>query len=136
MGHKLQRKSYKLTFGEGTALEGATVVMGGMTLGEAEILNQSTDDPAKTQELLDQKFALMASRLQSWDLEDDNGEIPTTLEGLKRLELGEMLELQRAWGAAVSTVSAPLPSASSDGATPAPLEVSIPTETLSASPEN
>lgn len=139
MGHKLQRKSYRLTFGEGTALEGATVVMGGMTLGEAEILNGAPDDPndpKQIQESFDQKLMLMASRVQSWDLEDDEGELPPTADGLKRLELPELLELQRAWGAAVSTVAGPLPSASSDGATPPPLEVSIPTESLSSSPES
>lgn len=133
---KLQRKSYKLTFGEGTTLDGSTIVMGGMTLAEAEVFNRNTDDPAQMQGLLDQKMTLMASRIQSWDLEDDDGLLPTTVEGLKRLELPEMLDLQRAWAAAVSAVAAPLPSASSDGATPPPLEVSIPTETLSPSPES
>lgn len=139
MGFVLQRKSYKLTFGEGTVLEGATVVMGGMTLGEAELLNsqpEDLNDGQQVQENFDKKLALMASRVQSWDLEDDQGPLPTTVDGLKRLELGEMLEMQRAWAAAATAVAVPLPSASSGGETPPPLEVSIPTETLSASPES
>lgn len=136
MGFILQRKTYKLSFGAGTELDGATVVIGSFTIAEAEILNQTTDDPAQFQAVFDAKLQLMADRLVSWDLEDEQGPIPTTLDGIKRLEVGVAVQLQQAWGAAIATAPAPLSAASSDGVTPPPLEVSIPTETLSASPES
>lgn len=136
MGFKLQRKTYKLTFGAGTELDGATVVIGSFSLGEAEVLNQSTTDPTQAQAVLDAKLQLLADRLVSWDLEDEQGPIPTTLDGIKRLEAEVLVQILQAWGAASTAVAAPLPSASSDGATPPPLEVSIPTETLPTSPES
>ncbi|MEY9876649.1 hypothetical protein ABH931_006159 [Streptacidiphilus sp. MAP12-33] len=136
MGFVLQRKQFKLTFGAGTELDGASIVIGSFSIAEAETLDASTDDPSQINAVVDAKLQLVADRLVSWDLEDEQGPIPTTLEGLKRLDFGVVLQIQQAWAAAASAVAAPLPSASSGGETPQPLEVSIPTETLPTSLES
>lgn len=75
-------------------------------------------------------FELFASKLISWNLEDEDGTpIPATVDGLNDQDMDFALDLVLAWVSAVIGVSAPLGQPSTDG-TPFP-EGSIPMETLS-----
>lgn len=139
MGFKIDDDEYRLTFGEGTRLNGATIVIGGLRVGELKLLegaDAGSLTPAEAEQRVQQQQELVADRLISWDLEDRNGPLPLTVEGLNRLGLAHWQELVQAWFATVTAVPDAVGNASSGGETPPPLEVSIPTETLSASPES
>jgi hypothetical protein len=137
MGFKIDDDQYKLSFGDGTRLNGATIVIGGLTIGELKLIERSPDlTPDGAEQRVQAQQELVASRLISWDLEDRNGPLPTTVEGLNRLGLAHWAELLQAWFTAITAAPDAVGNASSGGVTPSPLEVSIPTETLPASPES
>lgn len=85
-----------------------------------------------------QLFELFASRLTSWNLEDEDGvPVPADLAGLTGQDIDFVLPVIVAYTRAVQDVPAPLETNSGDGA-PSPPEapevLSIPMEAWSASP--
>lgn len=136
MGFKLVRKGYALKFADGSPLDGATVVMSGLSVGQVvkarEQMRAAQGDQgpeAKADGIL-QTLATLAENLVSWDLEEeDETPIPANEDGVMSLELPVAFSIFHAWMGAVSTVDTPLPNASSDGETH-PLEASIPMEAL------
>lgn len=117
MGFKVNRTVYNLAFGEGTALDGATVsaraVSTGAFLDVAGLAAEAEENPAAATKLFEQ----FADALVAWDLEEEDGTpIPADLDGLRSLEFGTSIAIIKAWMSAMGDVSGPLgqPSTSTD----------------------
>lgn len=129
MGKRLESRTYVLEFGEGKYLAGA------------EIRIRST--PISVMEELDtlrysESVPLLLQYLDSWNLEDANGEpVKLTEEAIKKsLELPVLQEIVSAWVQAAIGVTAPLDPPSSNGPASPDTDVvklSLPMEPLSAS---
>lgn len=92
-----------------------------------QLANDSKDDDPGHLEL----FALVGAALVSWNAEDDDGPIPATAEGFRRLDIDLAFTLIRTWMDAIGGVVGPLGTTSSAGAPSE--EASIPMETLLSS---
>jgi hypothetical protein len=66
---------------------------------------------------VDDQRALFAEHLVSWNLSVDGEDLPLTPASLAALDNGQWYGLLRAWGAAMTTVAAPLGQRSSGGDT-------------------
>lgn len=109
MGFKINRTVYNLTFGEGTALDGAKVtaraVSTGAFLDVAGLASEAEENPAAATKLFEQ----FADALETWDLEEEDGTpIPANLDGLRSLEFGTSIAVIKAWMSAMGDVSGPL----------------------------
>lgn len=114
MGYKRQEKVYKLEF-EGEDFEGLEVRAKGLSVGqllEFQTLKDSSDSDASSKTL-----GTFASKLVSWNLEDDNGPVPATLEGVKGQDVDFIMAIVAAWVNAFSSVSSNLGKDSSSGVT-------------------
>lgn len=138
MGFKVKRKSYRLVFGAGSDLEGATVVMGPMNMGEFLMLARAGREQQNEDTMQQLGLGMLdtvAGKLVSWDLEEEDGTpIPATKEGVLSLEVDTVLVIINAWTFAAKGVSVPLPETSSDGERQT-LEASIPMEAMPPVPE-
>lgn len=109
MGYRPKRKIYNLDFA-GTEHEGLQVSVRGLTIGEELELNTGA-----TGELV---IRTLATILQSWNVEDDQGRpVPATFEGVCTQDgslIGAILDAVRQ---ANSEVPAPLPETSPSGGT-------------------
>lgn len=130
MGYRPPRKIYNLDF-TGTDYEGLAVSMRGPTVGEEleiEELRSQDGGGRKT-------FELMTGLLVSWNVEDEAGQlVPATFEGVRTQDSAFILAILNATQEAASGVPDPLPDSSTSGGPS--LVASIPTETLSPSPES
>jgi hypothetical protein len=131
MGFRPPRKIYNLDFA-GTDYDGAHVRMRGTTVREEIRINdlRASEDPNSIREL----FEAMVELLIDWDIEDDDGPVPTTLEGVTSQDSSFISAVITALQTAVAGVEAPLPESSPSGELSA--VASIPMETLSPSPES
>lgn len=135
-GYRPNRKVYKLRF-EDEDMDGLVVRVRSTSVGSLLVVagfitidpdNLGPQDLAKLHEL----FAMLASALVEWNVEDDDGvPVPATLDGIKSQDADFVMVIVRAWFEAISGVPAPLgPPSSGGGPSLAP---SIPMEPLSAS---
>ncbi|MFC9821371.1 hypothetical protein ACFWG6_30825 [Streptomyces erythrochromogenes] len=130
MGYKPKQKIYNLNF-EGTDFEGLQVSIRALNTGQYIDLFQAKTEAESGGEAND-LLQMMASRLVSWNVEDDNDQpVPATLDGIKTQDLDLNLAIVNAWTTAMAGVSAPLEQSSTDGGSS--LEGSIPMEILSSS---
>ncbi len=111
------RKTKRVTLTEGT-YAGLIVETAGMSFGEFSdkfISGADVDDDAAVRHgwgLVDE----FAQVLKWWDMVDENGEpVPANLEGLRTLDLDDVLALVHMWIKAVGDVPDPLDRKSSDG---------------------
>lgn len=78
---------------------------------------------------------ILVERIVNWNIEEDNGTpVPVTEDEVLALDPEAFMKIVEEWLDAVAGVSDPLPSTSSDG--PSLEELSMPMETLSASPSS
>lgn len=145
MGYKAKRKIYRLKFGppDYPELAGLEVVMKSLSTGDllkvgrgSVRLGEDEDgtDSVKRAEEVTQMFSIMARSLVSWNLEDDDGPVPATLDGLMDQDLDLVLPLIQAWTGAMASVPPPsLPASNGGGRFP---EVSLPMEALSPNPSS
>lgn len=142
MGFKVNRKGYRLTFADGSALDGATIVMGSLTVDELLALGETAEAAGaavaaagtSTSELeaMQNLKVLIADKLISWDLEEEDGTpIPADMAGVGSLEVEWLMLLVAAWTGALSAVDPSLGKESPSGAIS--LEASIPMEVNSPS---
>jgi hypothetical protein len=126
VGFKPPRKIYTLDF-TGTEYDGAHVRMRGTTFGEQVHLEdlRASEDPNSGRELFD----ALTELLIDWDIEDDNGPVPATLDGVHAQPFGFVVAIMNAFQTAATGVSAPLEPSSTDGELSA--VASIPMEPLS-----
>ncbi|WP_322501827.1 hypothetical protein TR631_33900 [Streptomyces rochei] len=126
MGYRPKRRVYELDF-TGTEWEGLEASVRGLTVGEELELNEMEWTPENTVKAL-------VKRLVSWNVEDDDGPVPTTFEGVCRQDGAMVLAILNALRTVGSGVPDPLPQTSPDGE-PSPA-VPIPMAPLSENPEN
>lgn len=126
MGYRPKRRVYELDF-TGTEWEGLEASVRGLTVGEELELNEMEWTPENTVKAL-------VKRLVSWNVEDDDGPVPTTFEGVCRQDGAMVLAILNALRTVGSGVPDPLPQSLPDGE-PSPA-VPIPMAPLSESPEN
>lgn len=130
MGYKRNPKIYKLVFDETTDYPGLEVQVKTITMGQliAMRTGKQDDDKDGTQVSVE----LLADRIVSWNLEDENGApVPATLEAIYEEDDDLILGIINRWTDAVSAVRAPLQQSSPSGE-PSLVE-SVPMEALSES---
>ena len=144
MGYKVKKTIYTLKF-EDPDYEGIVVrvragsmgsfldVMGLAGMDLMEGADVTIDDMMAGASEVDALFKQFIALVLEWNLEDeDTGEpIPTTVEGLRSLELPFVMTLVGAWMDAMKGTTPGLPQPSGSG--PQSLEASIPMEELSLS---
>lgn len=114
MGYKLPERVARITF-EGQTFDGAEVVLSLKVPMGAFLEAQTMRDTGDAKAL----FAFLASVLKEWNLEDGDGPIPATYDGLMRIDdAGFITALMDGWTRAVASVPDPLGGASSNGAPP------------------
>ncbi|MFF4600161.1 hypothetical protein [Amycolatopsis sp. NPDC001319] len=122
MGFMVNQTTLKLVFDD-PELEGLVVRMHAGTVGQRMHLDQLNTN--------DDIVSFYADLLVEWNAEDTDGPLPTTPDGVKRLDHPTFLAIQRAWTNLRQTIPAPLEQQSSAGATS--LEESMPMDDLSES---
>lgn len=141
MGYRKPRKLYHLVWPEGHELHGLELEMRGLSIGQLTSLSARLGSVTGAQDMAAQYgevFALFASKLVSWTLEDDDGPVPATAEGVAAQADDDpmfMISLVMAWADAVASVDTPLPNGSIPGP-PSGLEASLPMAPLSQSPSS
>lgn len=135
MGYRPPTTGQKLDF-TGTPYEGLEVTVDsapiGVVLGITEMFaaaRKPGDTPGAVRDLL----AKFAAVLESWNVEDRNGEpVPPTVEGLLAQDTAFVMAVIEAWLTGTTGAGEELGKGSSSGATLP--EVPIPMEPLSSSP--
>jgi hypothetical protein len=127
-----KRKNYRLTWPEGHVRHGLNVVMRGMSIDDMNMVTAfkgvSKDDIEGSAELLSSIAELLAGKMVSWDLtEDDDTPVPVSVETIRREDLTMVMEILNAWTDAAVGVKASLGKDSNSGSTFP--EESIPMET-------
>lgn len=127
-----KKKIYKLTWEEGHPYHGLEIRIKGLAFGDLSTLQdlrQLKSDEVVAEEVLAPVLELFASKIVSWNFEDYDGTpIEVSVEGVKELDTGIILESLTQWQEATMGVAAPLGKNSNSGETS--LEDSIPMETL------
>lgn len=105
MGYEVSSKVYNLTF---TDYPGMEVVALGCSLEEMDLvsgmdINIIKTDKAKRLEI----FEFFASKIKSWNLEENGVPLPPTSEGLLRLDASLVVAIVVGWALAVARVSLP-----------------------------
>lgn len=130
MGYKPKRKTYHLNFAS-TDYEGLQVSIRGLNTGQYMDLFEAKTE-AETGGETNRLLTIMASRLVSWNVEDDDDmPVPATLDGIKTQDLDFNLAIVNAWTTAMAGVPVPLEQPSTGGESS--LEASIPMDVLSPS---
>jgi hypothetical protein len=122
MGFRYEPRQYKLVF-EDSELSGLEVITNSVTLAE---YNAVRDDESLGK--------LFSKKLISWNLEDKDGSVPATYEGLEKQEISLVKELLARWFAELTGVSDPLARNSSDSQRS--VEESLAMDTSSLSPQS
>jgi hypothetical protein len=127
-----KRKNYRLTWPEGHVRHGLVVSMRGMSIDDMNTVTAfkgiSKDDVEQSAELLSSIAELLAAKMVSWNLtEDDDTPVPVSVETIRREDLTMIMEILNAWTDAAVGVKATLGKDSNSGSTFP--EESIPMET-------
>jgi hypothetical protein len=127
-----KRKNYRLTWPEGHVRHGLVVSMRGMSIDDMNTVTAfkgiSKDDVEQSAELLSSIAELLADKMISWNLtEDDDTPVPVSIEAIRREDLTMIMEILNAWTDAAVGVKASLGKDSNSGSTFP--EESIPMET-------
>lgn len=130
MGYKRNPKIYKLTFGDDTDYAGLEVQVRGLTTGQVIAAKTGRGEDGKSAE--ETMMELLADRIVSWNLEDEDGTpVPTTLDALLNEDEDFTAAIIDHWMKAVAGVPDPLQQSSPSGE-PSPVEL-VPMEALSES---
>lgn len=130
MGYKRNPKIYKLKFGEDTDYAGLEVHVRGMTTGQVIAAKTGKDEDGKGP--LESMLDLLADRIVSWNLEDENGvPVPATRDAFLNEDEDMIAAIINHWMEAAAGVPDPLPQSSPSGE-PSLVE-SVPMEALSGS---
>lgn len=147
MGYKPRSTIYTLDFG-GTDWDGLEVRMRATKLGNLfgsasllGVMEKISDNALPSSEdmaLALSQYELIAEHLVSWNIDaDDDSPLPTTLDGLKALEVPLVMAISNTWQAAMQDVAPPLSSSSSVGLPDVPIPMaSIPASLANSSMPN
>lgn len=128
MGYKVNSNLYKLKF-EGTDYDGLEIVVRGLSVGSLlELESMSKGDSGKSLKGVRRMAEILTARIKEWNLEDDNGYVPISLEAVLDLEIDLLTAIVSAWSESQASVDENLGKGSDSGRTSP--EVSIPMETL------
>ena len=118
MGYKRTPKLYQLTFEDHPGLE---VTMRALDIdgftklarlagGLKNVDLRRAEGPELNAALaaMDEMFARFAKALREWNLEDDDGPVPATAEGVRGQDLDFILEILTGWMDAIASVDTPL----------------------------
>ena len=127
MGFKREATHYKLKF-EDPALQGLEVVAKALPLRDFFEINRLANDPNSDNETEQATiiFKKFAGALVSWNLEDENGPVPATYEGVVDQELVFVNTIIQAWMEAIASVPKASNTTSNGGGTYQ--ELSLPME--------
>jgi len=135
MGFVPPENAYKLIF-QDADMAGLEVTARGLNTGQfldfqaAQLARAAGGDKAKG--ATEWMLQMLADAMVSWNVETKHGErVPTTMDGLRTLELDFNMAIIDAWMDALKGVPAPLSPTSSDGRPS--LEASIPMDVPSPS---
>lgn len=114
-----QKKRYKLTWPEGDALHGLEVSIGGLSIGDLEVMAalRGEAEGAATFERIMPMLEIFTRSLVSWNYEDENGQgIGTSLAEIKeKADARDVIPVILAWVSEVGDIPAPLPVTSNSG---------------------
>lgn len=114
-----QKKRYKLTWVEGHDLHGLEVSVGGLSIGDLEIMAALKDEAAnaKTFDRIMPMLEVFAKALVSWNYEDEEGApIGTSLAEIKEKgDAKDIIPVILSWVSEVGDISVPLPESSNSG---------------------
>lgn len=120
LGYKVERKVYRLRF-ESADMAGLVVRARSVPLGQfldlAGMAGSPADGKLSAESVKDALglFEGFASALVDWNVEDDDGPVPATLDGIRSLDIDFGLAVVMAWLEAIADVSPPLGSSSNVG---------------------
>lgn len=118
MGYKRTAKKYELVFDQDSGdFAGLELTLKGLSIGKYLKIAELAESASDGQGDLGPLFTAFADALISWNLEDDNGPVPATFEGVQEQELDFVMTLITKWLTSVAGVSAPLERDSDAGAT-------------------
>lgn len=114
---KREQKHYQLNF-EGTDLDGAEIVMKGVSLGRflevSRLASLLATPEGRTPENVEAQFQVLAGLLVSWNWDDEDDQpIPATYDGLKTLDFADVQQIMQGYMQAIASV----PKASSSDST-------------------
>lgn len=121
MGFELEETLYVLRFEE-PKYEGLVVKMREATIGNLVDLagmDQDAMDPA----ILSDTFKMLADSVAEWNLEVKGEPVGTAVDNIRRLPVGFVMDLLKAWQFSTVGVSAPLDDASMNGKPPPELSL-------------
>lgn len=130
MGFRPKKKIYNLVFDD-PDMDGLEVKIRGLNTGQLLDIDTARDDGGE--EAISSMLQLMADRLVSWNVEDDEGQpVPADMDGIRQQELAFNMAVISAWQDAVGGVPGPLDAGSTS--TELSLVESIPMEAPSPPP--
>jgi hypothetical protein len=135
MGYKRERRVYRLVFDD-PEFEGLEVRARSIPIRDLKrlmALDTESDSKGDRAAAITEMMFSFAEALVSWNMEDDNGPVPPTLESIEAEDADFMMMIIGQWLSVISRVddASPLPATSGSGSQS--LEVSIPMEPLSRS---
>lgn len=139
-GFEPEPKTYRLTFGPETGLEGLQVTMASITVAESNrmvrIMSRSYSRENADEALTDMEWSnnLFASKLLEWNLLHKGKKVPPTAKGIESQDRFLIAAINRAWQEAMVSIPAPLSDGSSGGETTE--EATLDLENASKSPSN
>lgn len=130
VGYRREPRIYKLQFAD-PEFEGLEVMVRSLPVGEflsLARLQTALDGDNPDLDAVEKLFKIFQDKLIAWNLEDDEGKVPTTMAGIKSQDLDFVLQIIGAWANAMGGVSPELGKGSTSGETFP--EVDVPTEAL------
>lgn len=142
---RLERKTYRLVWPEGHEMHGTEVRARSLPLGAfLELLElaagidfgslAASSITPEAAVAVRQVLEAFGGALVEWNLDDDEGPVPASFEGVCRLDVDVVMPVIDAWMEAVAGVSGPLGPASPNG--DRSQEASLPMDPLSESPQS
>lgn len=124
MGFRVQAKLYKLVFPDDEDLNGFEITVRSMSVGEFQKILRlgQVEDRKESVEGNEQLIRMFASKIDSWNLEDDKGKpVKPGFDAVSELDNSMVSKLLAAWTTAALEVPKPPRSESPNGLTPGDL---------------
>ena len=105
MGYRRTPKVYNIRFADDSDYPGLEATLRSYSVGQVIAFRKDSGQTDSVQAMVD----LLAERLVSWNLEDEDGTpVPTTVEAILREDLDMIQALFDEWSDAITGVSVPL----------------------------
>lgn len=137
-GFRRQRRQFRLRFEDDSqGLLGLVATVNSVSVGSmlelVELADMADEVTVEGLKAVGDLFAMFAGALVEWNLEEEDGTpVPTTVAGVKSLDMDQAMALVKKWMEAAAGVAGPLGPTSTGGEPSAVLD--LPMEPLSESP--